>query len=109
MPQTWGLTRVSQGAAFAPRGHSGLSPGLPTVRELPPRVVTACSIRRTPEAGLISASLRLCGGIGILSGSVFAGLGTASGALDAGSPMRDNTKDLEDSQNECGLSFRVGG
>jgi hypothetical protein len=59
MPQTWGLTRVSQGAAFAPRGGCplgpGLSPGLPTVRELPPRVVTACSIRRTPEAGLIYA------------------------------------------------------
>ena len=32
----------------------------------------------------------------------------ALGRLDAGSPMRDNTKDLEDSQNECGLSFRLG-
>src|ERR1017187_6723738 len=29
-PQPWGLTGLSQGAAFAPRGRPGLSPGLPT-------------------------------------------------------------------------------
>src|ERR1019366_4893490 len=37
-PQTWGLTGVSQGAAFAPRGHPGLSPVLPhALKSRPPR------------------------------------------------------------------------
>jgi hypothetical protein len=30
-------------------------------------------------------------------------------SLDAGCPMRDNTKDLEDSQNECGFGIGVRG
>jgi hypothetical protein len=78
MSQTWGLTRVSQGAAFAPRGHPGLSPGLPTGRELPPRVVTACSIRRSRRQSLSgSQPFDLNGAIvpvaGIASWPLFAG------------------------------------
>jgi hypothetical protein len=65
MPQTWGLTRVSQGAAFAPRGGCplgpGLSPGLPAERELPPRVVTACSILRRLLCACLSVSASLRG------------------------------------------------
>ena len=79
MPQTWGLTRVSQGAAFAPRGGcplgAGLSPGLPTGRELPPRVVTACSIRRRRRQSLSPRSLRLCVELVFLFGSGFIELG----------------------------------
>jgi hypothetical protein len=78
MSQTWGLTRVSQGAAFAPRGHPGLSPGLPTGRELPPRVVTACSIRRSRRQSVSSSQpFHLNGAIvpvaGIASWPLFAG------------------------------------
>ena len=77
--ETWGRTggflcRTRPAERPPDRYSAGPVSGLPTGRELPPRVVTACSIRHSRRPRLsqrlsVSASLRA---IGVLSGSGFA-------------------------------------